>query len=261
MSDVRFYTTQLQAGLGLIEETKLLLGLYEPGISTTELSENALSSGLFPLVSARRLHNIVSECFAPRYLRSPGTAEALKRLALSLHRHELSQLLFIHTARANQILADFVQEQYWPRYSAGRDTLTLNEAREFVLAAVREGKTQKPWSDTTIKRVSSYLVGCCADYELVSDNVRGPRRILPFRILPKVAAYLAYDLKFQGLGDNQVVGHSDWLLFGLERKDVRDQLKRLSLQGYLIMQSAADVTHISWTYKHMEEVIDVLTQG
>ncbi len=261
MSAARFYTTQLQAGLGLIEETRLLLELYEPAMSTSELSEKALASGLFPLVSARRLHNIVSECFAPRYLRTPGTAAALKRLAVSLTRQEFSQLLFLHTARANLILDEFVREQYWPRYSAGRDNLSLDEAREFVLSSVREGKTQKSWSDTTIKRVSSYLIGCSADYELLSANARGPRRILPFRIQPKVAAYLAYDLKFQGLGDNQIIGHSDWQLFGLEREDVREQFKRLSLQGFLIMQSAAEVTHISWMHKHMDEVIDVLTQG
>ncbi len=261
MSAVRFYSTQLQAGLGLIDETRLLLGLYEPGMSTTSLSDKALASGLFPLVSARRLHNIVSECFAPRYLRAPGVAAALKRLADSLTRQEFSQLLFLHTARANLVLDEFVREQYWPRYSAGRESLSLQDAREFVLSAVREGKTQKSWSDTTIKRISSYLMGCCSDYELIADNARGPRRIMPFRIQPKVAAYLAYDLKFQGLGDNHIVGHTDWQLFGLEREDVRDQFKRLSLQGFLIMQSAADVTQISWIHKHMDEVIDVLSQG
>ncbi|HEN8704801.1 TPA: DUF1819 family protein [Pseudomonas putida] len=261
MSAGRSYTTQLQAGLALIEETRLLLGLYEPGMSTSELSDKALASGLFPLVSARRLHNIVSECFAPRFLRTAGTADVLKRLACSLTRQEFSQLLFLHTARANLILDEFVRGQYWPHYSAGRDSLTSDEAREFVLTGVREGKTRKPWSNTTIKRVSSYLIGCCTDYELLSSNARGPRRILPFRILPKVAVYLAYDLKFQGLGDNQIVGHCDWQLFGLEREDVREEFKRLSLRGFLIMQSAAEVTSISWTHKHMDEVIDVLTQS
>ncbi len=200
MSAVRYYTTQLQAGLGLIEETRLLLGLYEPGMSTSELSDKALASGLFPLVSARRLHNIVSECFAPRFLRTPGTAAAHKRLAASLTRQEFSQLLFLHTARANLILDDFVREQYWQHYSAGRDSLTLDEAREFVLTGVRKGKTQKSWSDSTIKRISSYLIGCCADYQLLSANTRGPRRILPFRILPKVAAYSSATTSSSGAG-------------------------------------------------------------
>lgn len=261
MSVMRFYTTQLSAGLGLIEEMRLLFGLYETGMSTSALLDKALASGLFPLITARRLHNIVSECFAPRFMRSSGVASLLKRLAAGLSRQEFSQLLFLYTARSNLILDEFVREQYWPRYSAGRDTLTLDDAREFVLTGVREGKTQKPWSDTTIKRNSSYLIGCCTDYHLLSVATRGARRILPFRIEPKVAAYLAYDLKFQGLGDNQIIGHSDWQFFGLTPEDVREEFKRLSLQGFLIMQSAADITHISWTHKYMDEVIDVLTQS
>lgn len=260
MSNPRYYTTQLQAGLGLIEETRLLLGLYEPGITPTELSERALGSGLFPMVSARRLRNLVAECFAPRYMKVPAAAPGLQRLMEVLSRPEFNQLLFLHTARANLVFADFVREIYWHRYASGRDSLALEDAREFILAAVREGKTQKPWSDTTIKRVSSYVLGCCADYELLSSDSRGARRIQPLRIQPKVAAYLSYDLRFQGLGDNHIVGHEDWQLFGLDRADVRDQLKRLSLQGHLILQAAADVTQISWTYKSMDEVIDVLTR-
>lgn len=254
------YTTQLQAGLGLIDETRLLLELHEPGMSPGALSEKALQSGLFPVVTARRLHNIVSECFAPRFLRSPGTAMGLKRLAVSLPKPEFNQLLFLHTARANLVFADFVRDVYWVRYGAGRDALTLEDARDFVLNAVRDGRTQVIWSETTIKRVASYVLGCCADYGLLAHATRGPRRIQPLRLYPRVAAYLAYDLHFQGLGDNQVLTHADWGLFGLEPSDVRDQLKRLSLDGHLILQSAADVIHLSWTYKTMEEVIDVLSR-
>ena len=255
-----FYTTQLQAGLGLVIETRQLLELFEPGMSTSALTERALASGRFPLVTARRLRNLVTECFAPRYLRPADTALTLKRLAPALSRAEFNLLLLIHTARANLILADFIRNVYWPRYTAGRDALTLDDAREFVLAGMREGRTQKLWSDTTVKRVASYLVGCCADYELLGGNARGPRSIQPLRLHARVAAYLAYDLHFQGVGDNTLLTHEDWRLFGLEAADVRDQLKRLSLDGYLILQSAADVIHIGWTCKTMDELTDVLTR-
>ncbi|MFP5402120.1 MAG: BrxA family protein [Gammaproteobacteria bacterium] len=260
MAERRFYTSQLQAGLGLIAETRQLLELFEPGLSAAELTERALDSGRFPLVTARRLRNIVAECFAPRYLRSPNTAAVLKRLAAGLNRAEFSQLLLIHTARANLVLADFIRYVYWPRYAAGRDALTLEDAREFVIAGMRAGRTQKPWSDTTIRRVASYLLGCCADYELLGGNGRGPRPIQPLRLHTKVAAYLAYDLHFQGLGDNQILTHEDWQLFGLTPDDVRDQLKRLSLQGLLILQSAADVVHVGWTCKTLDELSDVITR-
>lgn len=261
MSSARFYTTQLQAGLGLIDETRLLLGIYEPSMTPSQLYEAALASGQFPLVSARRLRNIVMECFAPRYLKDSSVASALKTMLQRLSSAEFIQLLFLYTARANAILADFVREVYWARYSAGQNDLNLEDARTFVVNSVREGKTQKPWSDTTIKRISSYLVGCCADYGLLTTTGRSQRSITAYRIQPKVAAYMAYELKFSGLGDNQIVGHPDWQLFGLDRADVRDQLKRLSLQGLLIFQAASDVVHISWTYNNREEVIDVITQS
>ena len=261
MIEARFYTTQLQAGLGLIEETRQLLDVYVPGMTVTQLYDAALASGRFPLVTARRLRNIVAECFAPRYLRDPKVAVQLKALAQRLTAAEINQLLFIYTARANLVLADFVREVYWPRYSAGRNDLALDDARIFVTHSVREGKTQKPWSDTTIKRISSYLVGCCADYGLLTTSGRTQRSIAAYRILPKVATYLAYELKFTGLGDNQVVSHPDWALFGMEQADVREQLKRMSLQGLLIFQAASDVVHIGWTFKNMEEVIDVIAQS
>ena len=261
MNKQRYYTTQLQAGLGLLEETRQLLQVYEPGISASQLYEAALASGRFPLVTARRLRNIVAECFAPRYLRDPNVAARLKLLVDRFTKAELNQLLFIYTARANLVLADFVREVYWTRYSAGRNDLQLEDARSFVANSVREGKTQTPWSETTIKRISSYLMGCCADYGLLTTTGRNQRSIAAYRILPKVAAYLAYDLKFSGLGDNQIVSSSDWDLFGLESADVRDQLKRMSLQGLLIFQAASDVVHIGWTYKSMEELIDVIAQS
>lgn len=261
MSQQRYYTTQLQAGLGLLEETRQLLQVYQPGMSASQLYEAALASGRFPLVTARRLRNIVVECFAPRYMRDLYVTARLKSLVDRFTTAELNQLLFIYTARANLVLADFVREVYWARYSAGRNDLQLEDARTFVANSVREGKTQKPWSETTIKRISSYLMGCCADYGLLTTTGRNQRSIAAYRILPKVAAYLAYDLKFSGLGDNQIVSSSDWDLFGLERTDVRDQLKRLSLQGLLIFQAASDVVHIGWTYKSMEELIDVIAQS
>ncbi|NAW35026.1 BrxA family protein [Halomonas alimentaria] len=258
MSQPPLYTTQLQAGLGLIEETQRLLELYEPDMSTQQLYERALESGQFPLVTARRLLNIVKECFAPRYLRQPGVAESVKLLFPCLDSDERRQLLMLHTARANVILADFIREVYWPRYTSGRNSLSRDDALRFVEDAVREGRTQKRWADSTISRMSGYLLSACADFGLLEDRLRGPRRLYSLRLSTRVAGYLAYDLKLQDLGDNQVLNHPDWQLFGLERVDVREQFKRLSLEGLLIMQTAGDVTHISWQHKNMQKVVDVL---
>ena len=256
------YTTQLGAGLGLVHETKALLDLWTPDQSAPELKEAALQSGLFPGVTARRLRNIVIECFKPRYLVDDGRpARYLKTLEPALTPTEFNQLLFLYTCRANPILADFVREVYWERSAAGAEMVRKEDATAFIRCGVDDGKTIKLWSESMIGRVSSYLLGTCADYGLLGKLGRFGRRILGFPIEPKIAAYLAYDLHFKAVGDNSLLKHSDWALFGLQREDVRSELKRLTLRGQIILQSAGSVTHIGWKYRSMQDFVDALAQS
>jgi len=262
VSDSKPYTTQLQAGLGLVNETKTLLELWSPGMSANQLHQVALESGRFPTVTARRLRNIVVECFAPRYLSAnTNVAKNLRLLAPAISSTDLTQLMLIFTSRANQILGDFVRQVYWPRYAGGYTQLTNEDARYFVERGIDDGKTVKRWEETTVRRVSAYLTGCCADYGMLERGARSTRRILPFRVSQTVAAYLAYELHFAGVGDNALLTHEDWHLFGMAREDVLEEIKRLSLKGHFIVQAAGDVIRISWKHQNMEALCDVLTQS
>ena len=231
-------------------------------MSANQLNQVALESGRFPTVTARRLRNIVVECFAPRYLAADAMpARHLKRLGPSISTADLTQLLLVFTSRANHILGDFVRHVYWSRYAGGYTHITNEDARIFVERGIDDGKTVKRWSETTIRRVSAYLTGCCADYGMLERGLRSTRRILPVRLSPIVAAYLAYELHFAGVGDNALLTHCDWKLFGLAREDVLEEIKRLSLKGLLIVQAAGDVVRISWQQQDMEALCDVLTQS
>jgi len=261
MSDLQnTYTTQLQAGLGLVEDTKILLSIYEPGMSVTDLHEVALESALFPMISARRLRNIIAECFSPRYLKS-NVATYLKDLVSNLPSVIFIQFLLVFTALANKVLFDFIIEIYWYRYSSSRDTLSTNDAKDFINNAVNEGKTKKMWSDSTIKRVSSYLIGCCADYGLLSTGRSSIRQIKSFRINEYTLFFFSYWLHFLGLGDNNIINHEIWKLFGLEPRDVREELKSISKKGWIIVQSAGVVTRISWKFNSLEEVVNVILES
>jgi hypothetical protein len=256
------YTTQLQAGLGLVSETKTLLDLWSPGMSAIQLHQAALKSGRFPTLTARRLRNIVIECFAPRYLVARGApATHLKRLSPSTATTDLTQLMLVYTSRANPILSDFVRHVYWARYAAGYTQITNDDARTFVERGIDDGKTIKRWSESTVQRVSAYLTGCCADYGMLESGLRSNRRVLPFRISSSAAAYLAYELHCSGVSDSALLTHEDWQLFGLARQDVLEEIKRLSLKGLLIVQAAGEVIRISWKLTNMEALCDVLAEG
>jgi len=262
MNKEQLYTTQLGAGLGVIGETRTLLELWEPGMSASQLFQHALDSGSFPGMSARRLRNLISECFAPRYLAvNDYPAVILKKLGPFLTLTEFTQLLFLFTCRANLILADFVRQVYWHRYSSGHEAISNEDARDFVIKAIQRGKTVKPWSENMIERVAGYLTRCCADFGMLEPGIKKVRKMLPYRIEYKVAAFLAYDLHFSGAGDNAMIAHIDWELFGMEREDVLDELKRLSFKGFFIIQTAGDVIRLGWNCKNWEEFTGVIAKG
>lgn len=256
------YDTNLAMGLGLINETKILLEAWAPHTGADELYKKVLELGLFSNVSAYRLRNIVVRCFANRYLvKDGGPAADLKRLLSNIAQPEIAQLFFIYTCRANPILADFVRTVYWGNYESAVDVITKENAEEFIRRAIDDGKTPSRWAEGQIVRMGRYLTGCCSDFVLLGGASTKGRRILPFRISPSVAAYLAYDLHFSGVGDNALLTHEDWRLFGLAREDVLEEIKRLSLKGLLIVQAAGDVIRISWKQQNMEALCDVLTQS
>ncbi len=255
------YTTRLQAGLGLIDETRKLLKLWSPDLTVNDLVYKALDSGEFPNITFRRLRNIIAEGFNPRYMINSGApAVHLQQLMADLPSRNFNQLLYLYTCRANLVLADFIREVYWSAYMAGKNDLSNEEARYFLSRANQDGKTTKLWAEGTINRVASYLTGCCSDFGLLDSGGKSIRNILPFQIEATTLVYLSYDLHFAGVGDNSVLSHLDWQLFGLTKEDVLSELKRNALKGWFIIQTAGEATRIGWFYKSMEEILDVITQ-
>lgn len=255
------YTSTLNSGLGMEQETKTLLQLWQPGMSNTELLTVALTSGQFPNISARRLRNLIFEGFAPCYLIDDAApAVLLRQLEAVLSKREFEQLMFLYTCRAHAILGAFVRQVYWQTYASGRESLGNDEARVFVERSVQEGKTTTPWSENTIERVGRYLTRYCADFGLLEQGRKQNRKILTYRIENRVLTIHAYILHFKGYGDNSVLGHEDWELFGMERSDVLDEFRRLALKGFFIVQTAGEATRISWQYETMEELIDALVE-
>jgi hypothetical protein len=262
VNELKQYDTNLAMGLGLIDETKVLLDTWTPPMSATDLYEKVLESGALSHVSAYRLRNIIVRAFGARYLTDDGgPALALKRLVHALPSPQLEQLFYLYTARANPIFADFVREVYWPAYQSAVSFLTKPMAEGFIWRGIDDNKTRSRWAEGQVMRVGRYLTGCCTDFGLLGAPSRGGRPLRSYATEPNVFTYLAYDLHFKGIGDNALLSHEDWGLFGLERQDVLEAMKRNSLKGHFIVQAAGDVVRIDWKHRGMEALCDVLAQS
>lgn len=256
-----FYTTQFQAGLGMVEECRSFLELWEPEDTVKTLEVKILDEGILPDVTARRVRNLVAEMWAPRFLPNEALpARDLKIILGSLNRDSLSQLCMLFTARAQLIFHEFMSQLYWPRYESGRTIISRDEIKEFIIEAMDEGKMQKRWSDSTLHRVTGYLAGTAIDFGFMSRLPNSNYELDPPIIPPNVALYLAYNLHFSGLSDGDALAHEDWQLWGMNSHDVLRQLQYLGREGHFIVQGSVELVRLSWTYKTREELLNAITR-
>ncbi len=250
------YTTELSKGQGMIGETLAIMELWEEGTSVAELKEMALQQGVVGKATALRVKDIVGRVFASRFLKDDARPARNIKLLLKLGYsiNELNRILFIHTARAHDILHDFATQVYWAKYAAGARKIHRDDALDFIERAMSEGIVSPRWSDNMKIKVAGYLGACLADFNLTGKDKGGVKEIQPFGIDDLTSLYLIHDIHFSGFGDTAVAEHPDWGLFGMEPMDARREMKRVA-RGHFIPQFSGDLIRVSWKYQTMEEAI------
>ena len=262
MSTAGSYTVGLAKGQGMPSETIQLLKAWQEGMSAVELKRHVITEGLLPKATNYRTSDLVSRVFAPRYLANGATAaKNLKQLlALNFPADRLLQIFLIYTVRANLILRDFITDVYWPHYNAGSRVLQRQDALDFMKSARAAGHMPKNWSDAMKTKMTRYLLSALTDFKLTRDMPQGRREIVPYNIQPTTTLYLAHEAHFAGLSDHAVLDHADWKLFGLDRQDVLEELRKVADEGHFIVQFSGDLLRVSWKYKTMEECLDGIAQ-
>lgn len=256
-NDPPIYTTDLIQGTGLINETIILATVYEPGMSERKLLERVMAEDLLSSATQARAGHIVRYFFR-RYVRPdpavPSYLAQLRHNGASID--DLSQIMFVYTARANPILADFVIQDYFDQVSKGHEGMDILATRTFVERIVAEGKTAKTWSHTTMRSLGQHLTATLIDFRLMNLA----KTFLPFFVRDLTANYLLHELHFRGVADNDLADGPDWALFGLGRYEVLRIMERLAQQGHFIYQSSGELVRIAWHYQSMNDFIKSATR-
>ncbi len=255
------YTTNLSKAQGLVSETMELLPLWQPGMSAADLKNIVKQTGALGRATDTRITDIVSRGFAQRYLIEDGRpATWLKRLVeAGLNRSAVHQILFLYTARHNEVFHDFVTGVFWRKALSDTGEVTKEDARDFLERATASGRIAPRWADSMMERVSRYLLGTLEDFRMIRENRHGRRQAQPPVIMSETALFLAHDLHFHGVEDRNIPVHKDWLLFGLMPADVISILEKEASRGHLEIQNAGQLLRIEWKYPDIEQVIDALT--
>jgi hypothetical protein len=244
------YNTNLAKGTSFVNETMTLLEFYENGESKQEFLLRCVSENILDKSTELRSKDIINLVFFDRYWKSTnGIVKGLKEMrenGLSLS--ALKSLMYVYTARANKVFYDFVLEL---QVSYKNKKITTSIANSFLLKAISLNKAPS-WSDSMIKRVSSYLVSCLKDFDLLDSsgylNIGFPDQ--------KIISYLLHELHFQNKNENEIINDSVWLLLGLSISDIIKEIEKISFKGTFIFQYSGEILKIGWNYQNMDEFIE-----
>lgn len=259
----RHYTvTGLIKGAAAIDEIRTLLMAWKPGESHQALLQRIQLSGALGKSTARRTHDMVTRVFKPRLL-TPNDAPA-RNLRAYLdtggNGPAFREMLFLHEARAEDVLYDFTCQRYWPANYAGELWLRVADAIAFLGEAIDRGAMETAWSDYTKYRTAAALIHALSEFGFLSHDQATQREILAYRITDVGLSYLAHDLHFAGMPDSLMVEHPDWGLFGLDRSHLLERLDRLPASAGLLVQRAGSVVRISWSHTSMGAFIHAITR-
>jgi hypothetical protein len=257
MKSKSLYNIDLCKGTGMIQETLFLLEKYNPETTKEIFVKDVFESNILVKSSSKRIKDIINNVFYKRYVIND---KYLPVYLLQLHRYnvgldQLIQIMLIYIARSNRIFFDFVTDVYWLK-NRENTLVTSNDAKLFIIDAIKDGRIALTWSDGTKKRVASYIIATLMDIKFLDKKYN----CIPVFLSDKTANYLSHELHFKGYSDEAIAIAEEWKLFGYNHYDVTRHFERLAAQGHFIFQNAGDLIKITWKYNNMNELIDAIGQ-
>lgn len=247
------YNSNLLKGTGLIQEMLILMDSYDKTEPFKEFQNRVVKDDLLSKSTENRVIDIVRNIFKDRFLGYdidvPGILKDMREEYVGMS--VLSQIYLLYTCRANKLLVDFILEVYYEKFNSGSYVLKASDPKDFIKQVLSDGRISSSWSDSTISKVSEHIIATLIDFELIERN----KTLINFRVLDLTANYLAHELHFRGVSDNNIWTHQDWKIFGLNANAVIKIFERLSNQGTFIMQFSGELLSISWKNKSMNEFI------
>ena len=244
------YNTNLAKGTGFVNETLTLVEFYEHGESKSDFVARCISTNILNKSTEKRTKDVLNLVFFDRYWRNDTNVilwlKSMRQEGLSLE--AMKTLFLIYTAKANRVFFDFVKEI---KALNQNEKINIGIARQFILNSISSNLAPL-WSDSMIKRVSSYLITCLKDFDLLDSE----GYMMPSFPDQRVINYILHELHFDGQRDDEIIRDHTWELLGLSEYQVIKEIEKISFRGTFIFQYSGEILKIGWNYQSMEEFIE-----
>ena len=209
----------------MIQETYAALRVWEFSLTKPANLDRIRKDNLIGAPNANALNNIVkrvSSRYAPGGADRPLAVLAQRSLGIDLWK----PLLLWHLAQSDGLLKKFILDWLYPRIEEGRNRFLPAEVAEHFAYLLKPGRrSEGPWSEATLKRVSSGLLKLCSAFGLLEGGT--VKTAVPYHLPEPCFLYVLRALLDRETNPAKVLEAPDWRIFLMSRQAVHQELLRL----------------------------------
>lgn len=251
-----YYGRALVYGGALVDRCMdLIVNYWQEGMTGAELYNHVMLSGGDHTRTASTLKHFIRELFSARFL-SPDALRFTTMLhneGYRLPNNLITECCLLLTARAEQMLRDFLVMEYWPRIKsdgAEKTVIGPDLMKAFLVVAMQEGRGGGKWTEARMNRLYSSLSGVLTGFSLLE---RRTYRVTPPVMSSSAALFLLYDLMEAGFSHAEILHHPDWAVFGLDADSVLRLISTPFFRDYLLADVSKGEVKLSWRYPSLTE--------
>ena len=158
---------------------------------------------------------------------------------------EWRPILLWHMTRDEFLVRDFLVNWLFPEYEDGVFRVRSEDIHDYLRAiGTRGGKTEREWTDETLKRVAAGLLKISADFGLLTGTP--VKEFTSLHLPDRSLLYLLHAALEQANGNpGKALDVDDWHMYLMRRADLERELLRLHQFQQIHYEAAGSLVQLS----------------
>lgn len=245
------YTTHINHVGALLPDTKAMLAHWDLDADVPANLERMRAENVFAKASRSRIPEML-ETFRERYLTNP---EILRALVALIHDDAsdtiMDPILYLLATRADTLLRDVVLDLLAPMLVRGQTQVRPEDVARWLDEQVAAGRTQRPWSDVTIRRLARGLLATLRDFGILQGKTT--KKIENIYLAVPAFAFLALLLSRKQPSGEKLLHDPSWQLYFLSQPAVEYLFLEAHQERLLTYQAAGRVIRVEFPTHSLEE--------
>ncbi len=235
----------------LIEETYTAFAAWDLDASQKENIDHVRNTNLIGASSENWLRDVTK--VMNRRFDTEGRDRSLVRLAQrGCPVQRWKPLVLWHMTRDEFLVRDFLVNWLFEQYDEGAFRIRSDDLMPYLKRLPeREVEVDNSWSESTLNRVASGLLGIAADFGLLKG--KQVREFASYHLPDMALMYLLHAMDEERSNPRQIVNAPDWKMYMMDAEEVEQELFRLHQYREIRYEAAGSLAQLSLPHDSLME--------